>query len=228
MYGQFTPTPTTTVRELLYWSYPNLAMASVAVVDGTPSYGRKHYAVRTKYHKAFLTGRKEFGHKVSAVGDRDHVVGLRVEDHGAGLDGRNLRPTASRPGTGARASATRARPSGGITLALACELSGLRDSLGCQSRLRPSPTPATSSSATTAARASAARARAALTNLASFSQPTNRLPPPASTVADRRAPRARQRSQTRAPGRLSARIRPPPRPPAAARRASACPGPSAR
>src|SRR4051794_5678762 len=58
MYGRFVNTPTTTVRELLYWSYANLATAHMAVDEGAASYGSKHYSVRTYYHKAFLTGRK--------------------------------------------------------------------------------------------------------------------------------------------------------------------------
>src|SRR3954451_1542411 len=59
MYGRFTQTPTTTVGELLAWSYANLAMAHVAVDDGDSTYGRKHYAIRTKYHKGLLL-RKPF------------------------------------------------------------------------------------------------------------------------------------------------------------------------
>ena len=57
MYGRFTQTPTTTVGELLAWAYANLAMAHVAVVDGDPAYGRKHYAIRTSYHKGLLLGK---------------------------------------------------------------------------------------------------------------------------------------------------------------------------
>ena len=51
MYGRFTQTPTTTVGELLAWAHANLAMAHAAVAEGDATYGRKHYAIRTSYHK---------------------------------------------------------------------------------------------------------------------------------------------------------------------------------
>ena len=57
MYGRFTQTPTTTVGELLAWSYANLAMAHAAVAKGDATYGRKHYAIRTSYHKGLLLGK---------------------------------------------------------------------------------------------------------------------------------------------------------------------------
>ncbi len=51
MFGRFTESPRTTVGELLVWSYANLAMGRVAVADGDATFGRKHYTIRTKYHK---------------------------------------------------------------------------------------------------------------------------------------------------------------------------------
>jgi hypothetical protein len=55
MYGRFTSTPTSTVRELLVWSYANLAMAHAAVEDNAERYGPGYYAIRTRAHKGFLT-----------------------------------------------------------------------------------------------------------------------------------------------------------------------------
>jgi HNH endonuclease len=56
MYGSFTLTPSSTVRELLVWSYANLAMAHAAVTEGAAKYGPRYYAIRTRLHKGFLTG----------------------------------------------------------------------------------------------------------------------------------------------------------------------------
>lgn len=40
-----------TVRDLLLWSYANLAMAHAAVSDGSEEYGRTHFAIRSRLYK---------------------------------------------------------------------------------------------------------------------------------------------------------------------------------
>jgi hypothetical protein len=60
MFGRFELAPTTTVGDLLLWSYANLCMAHAAVSDGASSYGPKYYAIRTRLHKGFLTGTSKF------------------------------------------------------------------------------------------------------------------------------------------------------------------------
>ncbi len=45
-----------TVRELLFWSYANLAMAHTAVEKGLDSYGRFNYMIRARLGKGLLEG----------------------------------------------------------------------------------------------------------------------------------------------------------------------------
>ena len=61
MYGRFTVSSSTTVLELLAWSYANLAMAHAAVSEGVSSYGRHHYAIRMRLHKGLLLGTMKMG-----------------------------------------------------------------------------------------------------------------------------------------------------------------------
>lgn len=61
MYGRFSMSSSTTVLELLAWSYANLAMAHAAVDENASSYGRHHYAIRMKLHKGLLLGTMKMG-----------------------------------------------------------------------------------------------------------------------------------------------------------------------
>ncbi|MBW2703472.1 MAG: HNH endonuclease [Deltaproteobacteria bacterium] len=50
-----------TVREKLYWTYSNLAMAHAALVQGSPKYTRVNYMIRAKLNKGLLTGKMKLG-----------------------------------------------------------------------------------------------------------------------------------------------------------------------
>ncbi len=51
-----TPTPRT-VRELIAWSYANLARAHAALEDGVPKYDRNHYMIRNKLYHGLISGK---------------------------------------------------------------------------------------------------------------------------------------------------------------------------
>lgn len=46
-----------TVRELLYWSYANLAMAHSALQQGKTEYGRLHYGIRKRLYAGLMDGK---------------------------------------------------------------------------------------------------------------------------------------------------------------------------
>ena len=46
-----------TVKELLYWSYANLAMAHAALKEGIPRYGRTSFMIRSRLYKGLMEGR---------------------------------------------------------------------------------------------------------------------------------------------------------------------------
>lgn len=50
-----------TLGELLYWSYANLAMAHAAVAKGEQQYGRLHYMIRSRLQKGLLAGTMSIG-----------------------------------------------------------------------------------------------------------------------------------------------------------------------
>lgn len=45
-----------TVRDVLYWSYANLAMAHAAVSDGAKKYDRRHFIIRTRLYHGLRKG----------------------------------------------------------------------------------------------------------------------------------------------------------------------------
>ena len=46
----------TTVRESLYWSYANLAMACAAVDENAKKYGKGHFIIRSRLHSGLKNG----------------------------------------------------------------------------------------------------------------------------------------------------------------------------
>lgn len=53
--------PPDTIREWLYWSYANLAMAHAAISEGKEQYGRTHYMIRAKLYKGLINGTVNIG-----------------------------------------------------------------------------------------------------------------------------------------------------------------------
>ncbi len=53
--------PVTTVGELLYWSYANLAMAHAAVTKHAESYGRVHFMIRARLYAGLKNGTMTLG-----------------------------------------------------------------------------------------------------------------------------------------------------------------------
>ena len=51
----------TLVKEVLYWSYANLAMAHAAVTDGAERYKTKHYMIRSRLNAGLLNGTMNIG-----------------------------------------------------------------------------------------------------------------------------------------------------------------------
>ncbi len=51
----------TTVKEVLYWSYANLAMAHAAITDGTERYTRTHYMIRSRLYAGLLNDTMNIG-----------------------------------------------------------------------------------------------------------------------------------------------------------------------
>lgn len=51
----------TTLREMLYWSYANLAMAHAAVSDEASAYRRKHFMVRSRLYAGLTNGKMNVG-----------------------------------------------------------------------------------------------------------------------------------------------------------------------
>jgi len=51
----------TLVKEVLYWSYANLAMAHAARTDGAKGYKTHHYMIRSKLYKGLLNGTMNIG-----------------------------------------------------------------------------------------------------------------------------------------------------------------------
>ncbi|MSR32075.1 MAG: HNH endonuclease [Gemmataceae bacterium] len=51
----------TTIGELLYWSYANLAMAHAAVTNRATSYGRVHFMIRARLLKGLRDGTMNVG-----------------------------------------------------------------------------------------------------------------------------------------------------------------------
>ena len=50
-----------TLGDLLHWSYANLAMAHAAVEDGSQTYGRTHFIIRSRLFKGLQTGKMNVG-----------------------------------------------------------------------------------------------------------------------------------------------------------------------
>lgn len=50
-----------TIRQLVCWSYANLAMAHSAVKDGVTEYGRVNFMIRAKLYKGLLDGTMQMG-----------------------------------------------------------------------------------------------------------------------------------------------------------------------
>jgi len=51
----------TLVKEVLYWSYANLAMAHATVTDGAESYKTKRYMIRSRLNAGLLNGTMNIG-----------------------------------------------------------------------------------------------------------------------------------------------------------------------
>ncbi len=50
-----------TVGELLHWSYANLAMAHAAVTDGSPRFGARHFAIRSRLYAGLRNDSLQIG-----------------------------------------------------------------------------------------------------------------------------------------------------------------------
>lgn len=53
-----------TIKELLYWSYANLAMAHAAVTKNDNKYGRTHFIIRSRLYKGLIENTMTIGQLV--------------------------------------------------------------------------------------------------------------------------------------------------------------------
>ena len=50
-----------TIKELIFWSYANLAMAHSAVTNKQQTYSRINFMVRSRLYKGLMAGKMEIG-----------------------------------------------------------------------------------------------------------------------------------------------------------------------
>lgn len=50
-----------TIKELLYWSYANLAMSHAAVVSGSEKFNRTHFIIRSRLYSGLMKGTMNIG-----------------------------------------------------------------------------------------------------------------------------------------------------------------------
>jgi len=53
-----------TVKELLFWSYANLAMAHAALTDTSKTYTKKHFTIRSRLYSGLQNGSMQIGSMV--------------------------------------------------------------------------------------------------------------------------------------------------------------------